>query len=214
MFHHANGFESPDGLALTVDTCMADQIDFGASLERHFGSAEGRTHAWRVRLDLAAAPGDPAAVAAQRLGDRVVDFPTVAASVAGRRHAHVYAAGAAVCDPVAWGPFQAVVKLSADPAAGGAPREVAAWAPGPRCFVGEPVFAPRRGGDGGEDDGYVLTSVQDVGLNTTSLVVLDARRIADGPVAAIRLRAPLGYGLHGFFEPGLVYGGLTVGDAV
>ena len=59
---------------------------------------------------------------------------------------------------------------------------------------GEVCFAPRPGATD-EDDGWLLTYVQDLREDTTELVVVDARDVSAGPVARVKLprRVPTGF---------------------
>lgn len=62
--------------------------------------------------------------------------------------------------------------------------------------VGEPVFVPRRGARD-EDDGYVLSYVNDPDRGATDLVILSAQDFGGHPPARVHLpgRVPLGF--HG-----------------
>jgi hypothetical protein len=51
-----------------------------------------------------------------------------------------------------------------------------------------------------EDDGYVLVAVHDASTGKGDLAILDARRLAAGPVATIHLQHLLPAGLHGSFS--------------
>ena len=62
------------------------------------------------------------------------------------------------------------------------------WYYGERCFVQEPIFAPRPGGTA-EDDGWVLQVVNDAGAETSKLHIFEAQDIAKGPVAGGSSRA-------------------------
>ena len=53
------------------------------------------------------------------------------------------------------------------------------WTPGRTKFTLEPMFVPRRDGTA-EDDGYILMLVHDGQTGGTELVILDARRVAEG----------------------------------
>lgn len=48
-----------------------------------------------------------------------------------------------------------------------------------------------------EDNGWVLAVVWDATVNRSSLVILDSRKLADGPLATIRLPHHIPLGLHG-----------------
>ena len=86
---------------------------------------------------------------------------------------------------VRW-PWTGLVKMDLDT------QRMEAWRAPPRCFLGEPAFAPkhRRGGDGqqaaaAEDCGWLLVLCADQAARRTSLLVLDAQRLPGGPVARI-----------------------------
>jgi carotenoid cleavage dioxygenase len=65
---------------------------------------------------------------------------------------------------------------------------------GPGRYGGETVFAPRVGAQA-EDDGYVLTFVTDSADGASEVVVIDAQRVEDGPIARVEIphRVPIGY---------------------
>lgn len=73
------------------------------------------------------------------------------------------------------------------------------WDAGERAIVNEPLFVPRPNA-AAEDDGWVLAAVHDAAAGQGRLVILDARRLADGPVATIHLQHFLPAGLHGSFS--------------
>jgi all-trans-8'-apo-beta-carotenal 15,15'-oxygenase len=70
-------------------------------------------------------------------------------------------------------------------------------------YCAEPMFVPKQGAKGGYFDGnegYILVNVTDVrepGRETTSLEILDAAKLEDGPLAVIDLKELLPPGLHG-----------------
>jgi hypothetical protein len=116
-------------------------------------------------------------------------------------------------------PPQALWKLSVDPALGTDPSMPLAgpkagvpaqgvlgsqlWAGAADQAVQEPVFVPRLGGTA-EDDGWVLAMLFDAGQMRSQLAVFDARDIAQGPVARVKLGHHVPLGLHGSFTPELL----------
>ena len=64
----------------------------------------------------------------------------------------------------------------------------------------EPIFHPRPGSTA-EDDGWVLALVHDgtPGSKGTEMVILDGQKIADGPIATVRLPHYVPIGVHGSF---------------
>ena len=63
-------------------------------------------------------------------------------------------------------------------------------------YAGEPCFAADPTGDG-EDHGWLLTYVTDLRTKAAELWIIDATRIAAGPVAAIEIPAWVPAGVHG-----------------
>ena len=66
---------------------------------------------------------------------------------------------------------------------------------GDGVFGSETAMAPRVGGTA-EDDGYLITLTTDMNQDASFCVVLDAARIADGPVCALRLPERISSGTH------------------
>jgi carotenoid cleavage dioxygenase len=125
---------------------------------------------------------------------RAVDFPRIDDRRSGLRHRIGYAAAASDPSGAAAGLFDSVVRYDLE-AGTAAERRFQ-----PRVFAGEPVFAPRPSGVG-EGDGWVLVLTYDADRDTSSLVVLDAARFADPPVAIVHLPARVPAGLHGNWFP-------------
>lgn len=67
------------------------------------------------------------------------------------------------------------------------------------AYVGEPVFVPS--GDG-EDDGYVMTFVNNPARGAADLVILAAQDFTGDPVAVVHLPARVPLGFHGNWIPG------------
>lgn len=70
------------------------------------------------------------------------------------------------------------------------------WHCGPDSLIQEPCFVPRTP-DAPEGDGYLFALVDDVVRNYSDLVILDAQRIEEGPLARVKLPFRLRQGLHG-----------------
>ena len=67
---------------------------------------------------------------------------------------------------------------------------------GSNTVCGETVFTPNPSGTG-EDDGWLLNFVHDLGADQSSLVVLDASTLEEAARVLIPRRVPLGF--HGNF---------------
>lgn len=76
---------------------------------------------------------------------------------------------------------------------------------GPHSSPEEPVFVPRSA-TAAEGDGWLLTIVGRRAENRTDLVILDACRLADGPVATIKFPGRVHEGFHGTWIPAATLG--------
>ncbi|HEY6008504.1 MAG TPA: carotenoid oxygenase family protein [Geobacteraceae bacterium] len=68
---------------------------------------------------------------------------------------------------------------------------------GPGVYSSEPVFVPRPGG--GPDDGWLLVEGLDGASQRSFLAVFDARHLADGPLAVVRLEHHVPFSYHGWW---------------
>jgi carotenoid cleavage dioxygenase-like enzyme len=72
------------------------------------------------------------------------------------------------------------------------------WFAGPTCTFQEPVFVPRAGSTE-EGDGYLIGLLNRLDTLRNDIVIFDALKIAQGPIAAVHLPVHLRMGLHGNF---------------
>ena len=223
-FHHANAWEEGDTLVFdTVSTPKINRwIRDDSSLKRtkrgHKGDADRnffedvdferdapRTDLVRYTLDLKSR-----SYARRALSTRHLEYPSVAPSVSGLRHRFVYTTAGSNAEGVT--PVASVLKTDTEDAS-----KSQIWLARPFEYCGEVSFTPRAGSTA-EDDGYLLTICYDGRAGTSALLVLDARRVADGPIARVPLSLaeeeggePLpsdaiagpGHGVHATFVPGL-----------
>jgi carotenoid cleavage dioxygenase len=62
-------------------------------------------------------------------------------------------------------------------------------------YGGEAVFAPRLNANT-EDDGYLISFVQDEAQDQSECVIIDAQDVTKGPVATIVMPCRVPYGFH------------------
>jgi len=130
-----------------------------------------------------------------QIDDRHVEYPRIDALCEGADFRYGY------CVEMAWGDSgsgvspDGLLKFDLDR------DEVTAWNPGPWRRASEPVFV--RAEDGRTDDeGWLLTVVDDANTGTSALYVLDASSIGRrGPEAIIRLPERLPLRSHGEWVP-------------
>jgi carotenoid cleavage dioxygenase len=182
VFHVLNCFD--DG-----DTVVMDVVRYDRAFDTEPGEpvASGLPSLARWRIDPVAGR-----VSEQRLDDTAVEFPRIDPAVAGLAHRYGYCVRLTDRpeDPTPRG----LVKYDLDR------DEATRFEPGAHRFPGEPVFV--RAADGrGEDEGWVLTLVDDAATGRSDLVVLDATSFAGPPVATVHLPARVPQGFHGSWVP-------------
>ncbi len=79
------------------------------------------------------------------------------------------------------------------------------WFAGDTSSTQEPVFAP-KGAKAPEGEGYVMGIVNRRAEHRSDLVILDAQRMVDGPIATLKLPVRLKYGIHGNWVPASTWG--------
>jgi all-trans-8'-apo-beta-carotenal 15,15'-oxygenase len=135
---------------------------------------------------------DRASLSTEVLSRRAVELPRVSPVVDAEPHRFVYAVGFAA--RAADGVQAALLKVDASTGRSDA------YDPGEGHYAGEGVFVPRPGG-ASEDDGWLLTMVYDARRDRSRLEVLDARGVADGPIASCEFDHPIPLGFHGAWKP-------------
>eukprot|EP00798_Chlamydomonas_sp_ICE-L_P006099 gene6099-2697_t len=208
-FHHVNAFDvDSDATKLVIDTIGWDKVDFNISafdmsLDMYVGSK--RPEYRRLVVDL-----ESGCVQHKKLTTKTMEFPTMNSAYTARRHRYSYFIGVKDC---LVSPAQLLMKVDADPEIGLTTplSEVGPDAAkvdqftlerrqvGPdaakvdqytlerRQFPGEPMFVPRKNGTA-EDDGWIA-----------DIMIFNAQRIADGPLATIHLPHTIPSSFHGHF---------------
>ncbi len=187
-FHHGNGWEESDG-TIRFDHCLADDPSLVRDRFRGFmrGRLEPAAQPRYSRLRLA--PDGSATVEA--VAD-LAEFPRIAPHLTGRRNRFVYTVGG---DSSGNGyEFHQVVKRDLE--RGTDERHDY----GSGVIAEEHLYVPRPGSTI-EDDGWLVGTILDYRRRATALVVLDARRPSDGPLAVAWLDHALPLGFHGWFSP-------------
>jgi 8'-apo-carotenoid 13,14-cleaving dioxygenase len=182
-FHPLNSYDRPDG-SLVIDLCVYDKMMDNDRLGP-FGDALPRLERWEVNP------------ATRKISVTVIDastqeFPRTATSVGTVEHQYGYCAGITPVD----GSFQLGATIKHDLRSG----QRTSFDYGPGWGGGEPVFVAKdadEGGDGAEDDGWLVTFTHAKDGSGANFVVLDAQDVAAGPVATVRMPQRIPYGFHG-----------------
>jgi carotenoid cleavage dioxygenase-like enzyme len=141
-------------------------------------SFKPKLHRWRFNLK-------DGTTTEAHLDDRIMEFGMFNQRFAGRKYRYAYST---VTLP-GWFLFNGFVKTDLET---GASTEY--HLPEGR-YASEAPFAPRIGSTE-EDDGYLVSFVTDENTGTSECILLDARRIEDGPVCRIALPHKLCSGTH------------------
>ena len=220
-FHTANAFEDPVDGTVVVDTVIADTMlmttdgndgypdrPIWETTDLQGGMIPYQLR--RIRVDPSHNSGG-SFVSQQEMtaAAKTVEFPTVHPAYVGKPYRYVYCGGSP--SDTVMSPIQAVCKV--DVVQG---EIIQKWLPEPQCFVSELSFVPRSSSssqnervededeDEEEDDGYLVGYMMDGKERTSSLVIFDAKDVAQGPIKTCRLKAFIPHALHGTFVPGLV----------
>lgn len=188
MYHTINAWEEGDTIVL-----VGCKIENPLAEDPHNPASEGaagevptigflrlapRLHRWTLDLKTGT-------VSEQKLDDGFVEFPRMDNRVLGRPSRYSYSGRVGRLPTIR---FDGIVKH--DTTTGQA--KTYAYPPG--CYGGEPTFAPRIGSRS-EDDGYVLTFLEDDRTGESALGIFDAQRIEAGPIGRVHMprRVPTGY---------------------
>ena len=186
VFHHANAFEQ--GNQLILDSVCYDSFptlddaeDYSTVDFDHVPASQ----LWRFTIDLVAED-----VAVEKLIERPCEFPTLNPQNVGRDYQYLYMG--ATHGKVKNAPLQALIKRDMHS------REEQLWSAAPRGFGCEPRVVARPNGSA-EDDGWVLLWIYNAECDRTELTIFNAQDISTGPIATLKLKHHVPYGLHGSF---------------
>lgn len=192
VVHYGNAFER-DG-AVHLDACLFHDFEFGAEfgfrgpnapLDPALPDTRVPQHLYRIVLPDGATSGTW-----QQLAPHGIDFPRVHPGHEGRETPLLF--GATRADTRHSDPFDALLRVDL--------RDVAkppqTWFAGENVFVGEPVFVPSAERD---DEGHVVAIVSDGTSERSTLIVLDAANLEDGPIARVPMPL-LPYAFHGTWD--------------
>lgn len=192
VLHWINAYE--DGEEVVVDGFFelnpSPEAPPGATIEERlfrFIDADAlapKPYRWRLNLRTGA-------VNEGFLHDRTTEFGTVNAQYAGRPYRYTYS----TTSKPGWFLFDGIMRTDVTT---GATEE---YQFGEGAFGSECPMAPRHGSKT-EDDGYLVTFTTDMNRDCSECLVLDASRIADGPIARVRLPERISSGTHTFWMAG------------
>lgn len=192
VLHFTNAYEDGDEIVLDGffqgDPEPADN-GMGNKWERAFrflalDRMQARLHRWR--LDLRTGQ-----VREERLSESITEFGMINAGHAGLPYRYAWAA----TGKPSWFLFDGLVRHDLHTGA----EERLSFGEG--VYGSETAMAPRVG-SAGEDDGYLVTITTDMNADASYCLVLDAARLADGPVCTLRLPERVSSGTHATWADG------------
>ena len=127
----------------------------------------------------------------EQIDDEITEFPVVSNDYVGRAYRYSYNV---LYEKGEW-LFRGLKRYDMDTGK----SDVYEYGPG--RFGSEPQIA-RRNGATAEDDGYLITYVNDANNNTSECLILDASAISKGPVARIVLPQRISAGTHACWVEG------------
>jgi carotenoid cleavage dioxygenase len=192
VLHWVNAYEDGDEIVLDGffqgDPEPKDTGD-GSYYQRMFrflalDRMQTTLHRWRLNLVTGRCREE-------RLTDSITEFGVVSNAYGGLNYRYAYAA----TGTKGWFLFDGLVRH--DLVNGGEER----FRLPEGVYGSEPAMAPRSGASA-EDDGYLVTLTTDMNEDRSECLIFDAARVADGPVARIRLPERVSSGTHATWAPG------------
>ena len=167
----------------------------GAPFDRP--GAAARMTRWSVDMS----SNSDAFLAQEPLSDLIGEFPRIDERSAGRPYRHGYMLAQDFARPVVLpgGRSASGMMMNLLGHLDHATGTNQTWWSGETTTLQEPAFAPKPGGAEGE--GYLLLIANRLHENRSDLLIIDAQRVPEGPVATVRLELRLRPGLHGNWTP-------------
>ncbi|MGB1334694.1 MAG: carotenoid oxygenase family protein, partial [Luminiphilus sp.] len=184
VFHYLNAWN--EGSKVTFDS-----VDFpvapnfpnaDGSIPAH-ADAQGKLTRWTLDIETGA-------IDRQQTLDVASEFPRIDDRFTASRHRHGYIAAASQRAKGDGGLFHEIAHIDCDTG------HVSSWDAGFGNGVSEPVFVEKNASSK-EGEGWLLATVYDSKAGTSSMVILDAQAVNDGPVAVAKLDHRIPYGFHG-----------------
>ncbi len=201
IFHCLNAWDDGDRVVLDCVSYDAElPFDVLAPAEhlRRIGRTERVANALPRLVRHVIAPADGRVVETRVLADVPSEALDMDRRFRGKKHRFLYGSvpDAAGDEPAPgfFGYFHGLARFDTETGT------VDRWTAGASRLCSPPAFAARPSGTA-EGDGWLLTWVIDGADGNTSVLIHDAREIAKGPVATVRLGVPLPGVIHSNFEP-------------
>ena len=180
VFHFANAYE--ENQKIIIDFVRYQSL----SLDALSDSATAQPSLYRTTFDLS-----KNTINSAQLDDRIVEFPRLKEDINSHKHQFIYTPFEMKLTVPAL--FQALIKYDV------VNNRSTMHDFGKNCEIDEAVFASKMNPKS-EDDGYLMLFVYNKPENNSELVILNAKEIADEPLARIQMPRRVPHGLHGSWE--------------
>ena len=180
VVHTANAWDEGDEVVVQASRSKnADIAGAGTSEGNNLADNQGKLYEWRINLTTGT-------VTERTLSGTPCDFTRINDTYACYPTRYTYAGVFNASRPFT---FDGVMKYD------GEAGETTVYEYGEHRHGGEAVFAPSTDATR-EDDGYLISFVHDEAANQSECVIIDARDVAAGPVATIKMPFRVPYGFH------------------
>ncbi|WP_138500554.1 carotenoid oxygenase family protein [Nostoc sp. PA-18-2419] len=180
VFHTLNAYEEKDEVVLIACRMSSTSVLSSNNSQPDPDADIPRLYRWRFNLKTGT-------VREEMLDDVASEFPRINENLVGRQTRYGYT------NKMANNPlplFEGIIKYDLN----SGKSQIHEYGEG--RYGGEAVFAPRPGATA-EDDGWLMTFVQDENSNTSELVVVNAQDVTAEPVARVIIPQRVPYGFHG-----------------
>ncbi|NIV17706.1 MAG: 9-cis-epoxycarotenoid dioxygenase [Woeseiaceae bacterium] len=185
IYHVVNAWEEGDNVVLYC----CKMIDNGRDLPRHYGPYAPMVNVLALRAVLTKwtmnlRTGESRE---EQVDDSISEFPAVNLGLVGRKTRYAYHASIPDTETQV---FDGILKYDLTDGSHVMHRFEEHF------YGSEPAFAPRLDA-ADEDDGYVITFVSNARTGESRALILDARNLADEPVAQVHIPQRIPLGFHG-----------------
>ncbi|CAN5514345.1 carotenoid oxygenase family protein [soil metagenome] len=190
VLHWTNAYEDGDDVVLEGfhqgDPSPRPAVDDDLWMFRYLAIdwMQTRLHRWRLNRRTGTC-------VEEHIREDFTEFGMINGRHTGRRHRYVYAATGVP----GWFLFDGLVRHDVETGEDDLLRL-------PEGTYGSEAAVAPKSHAAAEDDAYVITFTTDVANDRSECLVLDARRISDGPIARLRLPERISSGTHSTWAPG------------
>lgn len=188
-----NAYEDGDKIIMDAIRSDASSLDASRSLQWPWAESLDQYRATASRKSLWRYTIDPRTevVTKTELFQNHSSFAVINPEYSTQRHRYIYMNIGATGTQAA--PPQGIACVDCET------QKVQTWLPQPYEFCGEPMYAPRKGGEASENSDYLLSVLYNGKKKESELIVLNASDVSKGPIARLSLGAAIPHGYFGCF---------------